>query len=199
MAFEFNFNGQTLRLRPAVEADVSTVTQLVRSAYAIWSEAGIEVGSPLRQTDDITRSYLLDNGFVVTLPNGQIIGTVSLEPAQIEIVGADVSVVRRGKRDTYSFSSGKYKREDFASTNYVYLYRLAVDRKYARGGLGRRIMDAVGAHMQAAGSQGIVLDTQRNTEWLYQWYQRQGFETLGDSRPTSPHDPVTVLMLRVFQ
>jgi ribosomal protein S18 acetylase RimI-like enzyme len=82
-----------------------------------------------------------------------------------------------------------------AETRTVYLYGLSVDPGHGGAGLGAALLGAVERRAEELGHDGLLLETGKDASWLVAWYQRLGFEVIGESDPGLA-SPRTVMMLK---
>jgi len=171
-------NGETYTVRKASEGDVAATTLLIRKAYSYWVEQGVPV-SPARQTEQKTREHLIDGGFVVENDAGELIGTFTLEEAEIAGKGDRWLVHYSNPIDKIEYSRKKNEGMDPGNRKKLVFKKLAVNPMIARNGLGRRLYDIAEEYGRVNGYGGVLLETVVEAEWLYSWYGDMGFEVIG--------------------
>jgi ribosomal protein S18 acetylase RimI-like enzyme len=80
----------------------------------------------------------------------------------------------------------------------VYVFSLAVKRRWAGQGLGRRMLDWAAQHAAARDRRYVRLDCLADNEFLSQYYAKAGFVERGEIDARFP-DPIGMLRLRRFE
>jgi hypothetical protein len=188
-------NGALFSVRPGAAADVSPVTGLIHDAFSIWKERGLSLG-PMYQTDEQTASYLVSKGYVAENSKGELSGTFSLD---------DGSVRRNGKTKIHFTEGGEsidYSRIGDSKASLpvgrlLVFKKAAVKRDTANSGLGFELYALAEKTGRENGYSGMVLETVKEADWLYDWYVRLGFRPIGSYRyPGRQVD--TILMIKPF-
>lgn len=188
-------NSQTLHVRIAKESDVTAVTELTHAAFEIWKNLGLKL-SPMFQTDEKTASYLMGKGFVVEDSNRKIVATFSLEDGAIN----------RGDHNTIRFTEGDSPDISFTSTGeqsylnskpLLIFKKLAVHPALSNSGLGNQLYQIAETMGRENSYSGMILETVKEARWLYDWYIRLGFTTIGAHKyPGSQVE--TLLLIKPF-
>jgi hypothetical protein len=75
--------------------------------------------------------------------------------------------------------------------------KAAVRSDLAASGLGAQFYQLAEGWGRTNGFDGMILETVREAEWLYNWYSRLGFQPIGNYQyPGSKVE--TILMLKLF-
>ena len=181
-------NGFTIRR--AEEFDIPRVTELIHRAFDVWKDTGLTL-SPMFQTESQTRRHLLPNGFVVEKFDKEIVGTFSLNTAIVSRLSEKAVLFREADDEPVEFMN--HSGGAVTDGGYLVFKKAAVLSEYANQKLGQKMMTFCD---QLTGNYvGIALETVAEAGWLYQWYQKLGFKTVGSYRyPKSQLE--TLLMLK---
>lgn len=187
---ELHHGGEALHLEKITEPRMEEAAAVITRAFSIWSDSGWKP-QPLA----LVASYLLPDGHAVVDQGGRILATVCVREANPRMEG-DIIVVNRAHRQDRARLRDLQRFVDLtAGMRTVYLYGLAVDPGHGRAGLGAALLGAVERRARELGHAGLLLETGKDASWLVAWYQRLGFEVIGESDP-SLASPRTVMMLK---
>ena len=180
-------------IRNALESDVTPVTELIHRSFQVWAQAGLRLG-PMFQTDAQTSSHLLGKGVVALDQNDKIVGTFSLDDGFIAINSDRNIDFQEGAAITIFQVTAP---AEIRSGKYLVFKKLAVCPSIGRSGLGLHFYQMAEKEARSAGYVGVVLETVREAQWLFHWYEKLGFLVIGTNRyPGSPID--TLLMIKNF-
>jgi len=168
-------NGSQFKVRPATSEDIGTVTDVIHNAFGVWQEKGLNL-KPMYQTDADTARHLIGKGFVVENSKGEIIATFSLEVGSITKNEGGVEFIEGGAAPSAFLPSSN---EPIDLPHVVIFKKLAVKRQYAGLGLGSYLYNFAESLGRKDGYSAIVLETVESADWLYQWYLKLGFRTVG--------------------
>ncbi len=187
-------NGQTFQVRDGNAADVSDVTALIHEAFEIWVKQGLRL-SPMFQTDAQTSSHLVGKGYVAVDSRGEIVGTFSLDSGLV--VRSNSGIVFFEGNDPAVIFTPIGTVPPLPSGKLLVFKRTAVRSDLTNLGLGRGLYDMAEqiAHLQ--GYAGMILETVKETEWLFNWYVSLGYQPIGSFRyPDGQVD--TILLIKPF-
>ena len=167
-------------VRPAREADVPQVAQVIHDAFEVWKAQGLTLG-PMLQTDEGTR--------------GHLIGTFSLENGARRRM-SDGSVEFAEGMETNAYASVD-PSISLPSGRMLVFKKAAVKREQANSGLGGRLYALAEEAARENGCAGMILETVKEARWLYEWYVRLGFKMIASYR-TPGRQVDTVVMIKPF-
>jgi predicted N-acetyltransferase YhbS len=185
--------GSEITIRAALKSDVVHVTDLVHRSFQVWAQKGLNL-SPTVQTETETALHLLDKGFVATDIRNRILGTFSVDMGQIERTAPDELTYHEGEESITFHSISKV---ELRSGKYLVFKKLAVDPSIGRLGLGLNLYQTAETMARTNGYVGMVIETVKEATWLYEWYQKLGFSTVGSHR-YSGSQVDTLLMIKNF-
>ncbi len=188
-------NHEVVNVRPAVVQDVSAVTKLIRNAFEIWKEKGFRFG-PMLQTDLQTEKHLLGKGFVARNENQEIIGTFSVDIGKLKKSEGKV-IFTEGKEGPLVFSPIIEVEKLIFETDFLIFKKAAVRRDVAGFGLGLHLYKMAESIARKHGFAGMLVETVYETQWLYNWYVKLGYEKVGSYRYSNGQVD-TVLMIKLF-
>jgi GNAT superfamily N-acetyltransferase len=188
-------DGQEVRIRAAKLSDVTAVTALTHRAFDIWKAQGLKL-SPMFQTDEKTTSYLIDKGFVVENYAGAIIATFSFENGSISVAANNEVNFTEGNSPAALFE-GIGNNQYYNNQPFLIFKKLAVSPDYSKLGLGNQLYQISESIGRANGYSGIILETVKDANWLYEWYVRLGFSPIGSHKYTGSQVE-TILMAKPF-
>ncbi len=172
-------SGARFTVRPAEASDVSPVTALIHHAFEVWKRAGLSLG-PMRQTDAETARHLLGKGYVVEDEHGRLAATFSLDEGAIAPAGAGAVDFYEGADAAVRFAAEPGAPTAPAGRLLVFK-KFAVRPDLAHTGLGSRLY-ALAEQFGREAYRGMALETVKEARWLYDWYRRLGYQTLGAHR-----------------
>ncbi len=177
-------------IRRAEDIDIPKATDDIHRAFDVWRDAGLSL-SPMFQTESQTRRHLLPNGFVIEKFDKEIVGTFSLKTAIVSRLGEKAVLFREADDEPVEFLN--HSGRAVTDGGYLVLKKAAVLSEYANQKLGKKMMTF--CDQLTVNYVRIALETVAEAVWLYEWYQRLGFETVGSYRyPKSQLE--TLLMLK---
>lgn len=143
-------NGDNFKIRLAKEIDIPDVTKLVNAAYRELADMGLNYTATY-QNDDKTKERI-SNGrcFVLIDDANRIIGTILITI------------------ENY-----------FTNNNTAYLGQLGVLPEFKKKGLGTKLMEFCENLIKEEGFSGVQLDTAIPAKHLVEWYQRRGYQIVG--------------------
>ncbi|WP_040005939.1 GNAT family N-acetyltransferase [Fibrisoma limi] len=154
-------------IRPAAESDISTLNQLVNSAYrGDSSRRGWTTEADLLdgiRTDESSLRAMLQNPAATILTyeaDGQLIGCVYLET-----------------------------KTDRSGASTLYLGMLTVSPDAQTGGIGKQLMAAAEQVAREQGCRSITMTVIPQRHELIAWYERRGYRATGETRPFPMDDP----------
>ncbi len=173
---QFVHNNQKYDIKEFRKEDLLFLTNMINAAFAMWCHLGRGLQSP-----ETIESYLSNDGFIIhNADTGISCATVCLKEADPKIEGDQICIKRAQRLDEATlFEPAKITR-DFKGKKFVYFYCLSVDPSLARSGLGKAILEHCFHIIQSAGYDGMMLETGKETGWLVKWYERLGFQTIGE-------------------
>lgn len=152
MAHEFAFHdGRTLRLRRAGQDDTSPIRQLINEAYKELSDRGWNYTGTY-QDDTFTAAQIAERRVFVLQDGARFIATISV-----------------------------HDQNEFTNRKTLYVGKLAVAASEKRKGIGSLLMKYVEDLARSEDYEGLQLDTAKPAEHLVSWYQRLGYEIVGDT------------------
>lgn len=185
-------DGQTFIVTLAGESDVEDVTELIHLAFEVWKTKGLDL-SPMHQTPEQTRRHLSGKGLVLKDSQQKIIGTVSFDIGIIE-TSADKHLFYQGAQEPVPYL--RNSELHISKSRFLILKKLAVHPGIARSGLGRSVLKMTEKMARDLDLDGVLLETVRDADWLYDWYANEEYQTIGFY--TYPSRPLeTVLMVKV--
>lgn len=181
-----------LSFRLTTPSDLEPLTEIMNEAF-----------EPLRQFDyplphwemaDLEK-YVLDDGITVTDLQGNTIGCVCIREAKQTISENHLYVERPYKKDQCTLYKDVDPQE-LENLSLTYFYRLAVSPKWGKRGIGRGIYEWIETNAKMSQRHGILLETGKEVQWLSNWYERLGFETIGEDQVGDGAH--TIMMLKKF-
>ncbi|MCB1025881.1 MAG: hypothetical protein KDB79_15910 [Acidobacteria bacterium] len=167
-----------LKLRRAAEKDVSSTTDLIRTAYSYWVESGVVV-APATQSNEKTRSHLLGGrGFVATDDSGDIRATFSLDNVDLTVEPSSLTAKAEHAKTEISYTATTPVEHDIEG-RYLEFKKLAVDPSLGRRGIGLALYMIAEEYARAHGYDGMILETVKEATWLYEWYLDLGYKVYG--------------------
>lgn len=167
-------NGLTVQIRAAKESDVPAVTNLIHDSFDVWKSLGLTL-SPMFQTEQATFKHLVQKGFVIETFEGDLVATFSLERGQVEKLDDGRIKFTEGDQDIV-FDSFDVKIDE---GKFLIFRKLAVAKRFGKLGLGTEIVSSVELAARSMGCAGVALETVKEAAWLYDWYAKLGYESVG--------------------
>jgi ribosomal protein S18 acetylase RimI-like enzyme len=193
MNSSFTHDEQSYYLRKPVQEDMPYVTSMMNEAFSIWSYLGR--GS---QSEEIISLFMLEDGFLVfSQEDDSVCGTICMREAQIKISDGEIYVNRAHRVDHATLFDVNEITTLIQNKKFHYLYGLSVKPELAKSGLGRAIAYHVMKESQQAGFDGVMLETGKDTGWLVELYQREGFKIIGEG-VLEGANVRTVIMLKLY-
>lgn len=187
--------GIEILVRPAGPADVLGVTELIHDAFEVWKRRGLKL-NPMFQTEEQTARHLLESGFVAVTSSGEMVGTFSLDHGVVEPPRAGFLHFLEGSDPEIAFVCENNSIGKIPDKLLVFK-KAAVKQQWASSGVGTTLYQLAEDFARDNGFGGMVLETTRETDWLFNWYVRLGFTPVGSHRyPKSDLD--TVLLIKSF-
>lgn len=186
-------NGQYITTTIGSEKDVKVVTKLIHEAFSIWKSDGLDLG-PMHQNIEQTKGHLVGKGLVFRDGEKKVVGTVSFDFAAIETVSDQhlFCVNNQSPIPYQKLSSVKLQDHRF-----LIIKRIATHPRIVRSGLGTSILHFAENLALTLKLDGVALETVKETQWLYRWYTKESYQTIGlyhyPSRPIN-----TVLKIKMF-
>ncbi len=188
-------NGARFSVRPGAAADASQVTGLIHNAFSIWKERGLSLG-PMYQTDEQTAAHLVGKGYVAENSKGELSGTFSLDEGSVRRIGKTTIRFIEGD-ESVDYSRIGNSKAPLPSGRLLVFKKAAVKRDAANSGLGSELYTLAEKTGRENGYSGMVIETVKEADWLYDWYVRLGFRPIGSYRyPGRQID--TILMIKPF-
>jgi len=186
-----------IKLDFAVESDVIETTELIKSAYQVWHDSGLDLPQS-RQTTHETRKHLIGSGITVRNLDDQIICTISIDLASLQFdnSGTFFKLVLPNKgREIEYVQRANFERTSSGNYSGIYISKFAVLPGQSNRGLGRILLKLIEQAFSNQKYKLLLLETSPDALWLYSWYLRSGFESIGD-RDYPEINLKTVLMLK---
>lgn len=185
--------GKQLTATIGSDKDVEAVTKLIHEAFAIWKVDGLDLG-PMHQTIEQTKGHLVGKGLVLRDGEQRPVGTVSFDFATIETT-SDQHLFYVDNQPLIPYR--KLSSVSLKNHRFLIIKRIATHPDTGRSGLGTSILRFAENLALALKLDGVVLETVKETQWLYDWYTNENYQTIGiyhyHSRPIE-----TVLKLKMF-
>jgi len=182
----------SLQFRAATVNDLPRLTQLFNAAFAMWSGLGIR-----EMTPEQVELYLLEDcQLVFDAQTSAVIASICAREVEPKIKSGEIFVERSNKTDSAKLFDEAGTLKVIKGKRILYLYGLAVDPRLVKKGLGYAVGEAIHDYAVTSGYDSLMLETGKDTDWLVDWYKREGFEVIGEGRLKSGTD--TVMMLKVL-
>ncbi len=139
-------------IRPVVDADIPAIRKLVNAAYQELADMGLNYTATY-QDDVITRDRVSKGRAFALTDQDAILGTVL-------------------------FAEQNY----FTKRRTGYVSQLAIAPSLKKSGLGSLLMDLCEEIAAREKFEGIQLDTAKPAKHLVEWYQKRGYEIVGETR-----------------
>lgn len=153
LTYQTIFNrGEEFYLRPVKESDISAIRLLVNSAYKELADMGLNYTATY-QDETITRDRIRKGRAFVLVKNDEIVGTVLFT---IE--------------------------NHFTNKKSGYISQLAIKPTLKKSGLGTILMNFCEDLARIQGLETIQLDTAKPAMHLVNWYQKQGYKIVGETK-----------------
>lgn len=170
---------ETLLLKKIKSSDeIEQATTILNNAFSHWANLGFKP-----QTEELTRQYLIPDGYAVFNSNVQMIGTVCLRKAEPTFKEHTIIIPRAHKIDQAEL----YDKENFIKSiqekTLLYGYGFAVDPQFSGSGIGQSLVIAFEHTAKKSGYHGAILETGKDALWLVEWYKKIGFEIFAESDP----------------
>lgn len=188
-----NKNGESLFIRRSREEDIEVVTSLIQEAFNIWRSIGLSL-SPMNQSFLDTKNHLLNKGFVIENKSQEIIGTFSLKDGHL--LAKDNEMIFYEGESSISFTPFE-GFDSLINKKFLIFKKAAVKINTANSGIGRESYYFSENLAREQKYHGMLLETVREADWLYNWYLRLGFQEIGVYTYTNSKIK-TVLLAKIF-
>jgi ribosomal protein S18 acetylase RimI-like enzyme len=188
--FVLRHGATELRIVKITADSLEQATAVVQRAFAMWADSGFKP-----QSAELVASYLLPDGYAAVDSSQQVIATFCVRDARPQLEADTVAIRRAHRLDRARLYSKDGFRRLVTDKSFVYFYGFAVDPLHGRAGLGKALLAELEQAIKKLGYHGLMLETGKDSRWLVEWYERLGFEVIGESDPEiSPAR--TVMMLK---
>lgn len=182
-------DGQSLTASLASDCDVEDVTNLTHKAFAIWKEHGLDLG-PMHQTTEQTRSHLVGKGLVIKDQFDKAVGTVSFDFSTIETT-TENHLFQVDSQPLIPYR--KLTDLELMNNRFLIVKRIATIPNTGRSGLGKSILRFAENLARSFKMDGVVLETVKEAQWLYDWYKNESYQTIGIYQ--YPGRPIETLLM----
>ena len=138
------------------DEDWESLTLLIRSAYAYWAERNQKFVATTQDAEETRKRATSGTCFLAEI-DGKIVGTLTVYPSDPE--------------DYCPY----YRNPQVAAFG-----QFAVDPACQGKGIGTKLIEAAEDYARATGHTELALDTSENAQILIDYYNRLGFQVVGD-------------------